>query len=110
MLHLTRCAWDIIKATMKVISSIASRNLPTSYKGIIINPGAYTHTSVAIRDALTGIQIPVIEVHLSNIYAREHFRRVSMIKDVCVSSFVGFGLEGYKMAVERMMEFIRAGF
>ncbi|HRG33259.1 MAG: type II 3-dehydroquinate dehydratase [Saprospiraceae bacterium] len=83
---------------------------PSSYRGIIINPGAYTHTSVAIRDALTGIQIPVIEVHLSNIYAREEFRRVSLIKDVCVSSFVGFGMQGYKMAIERMMEFIKAGF
>ena len=81
-----------------------------SYRGIVINPGAYTHTSVAIRDALAGIQIPVIEVHLSNIYTREQFRRISLIKEVCVSSFVGFGLDGYKMAVERMMEFIKAGF
>ncbi|MBK7695229.1 MAG: type II 3-dehydroquinate dehydratase [Saprospiraceae bacterium] len=81
-----------------------------SYRGIVINPGAYTHTSVAIRDALAGIQIPVIEVHLSNIYSREQFRRISLIKEVCVSSFVGFGLDGYKMAVERMMEFIQAGF
>ncbi|MBK8642475.1 MAG: type II 3-dehydroquinate dehydratase [Saprospiraceae bacterium] len=81
-----------------------------SYRGIVINPGAYTHTSVAIRDALAGIQIPVIEVHLSNIYTREQFRRISLIKEVCVSSFVGFGLDGYKMAVERMMEFIQAGF
>ncbi|MFZ1514075.1 MAG: type II 3-dehydroquinate dehydratase [Saprospiraceae bacterium] len=83
---------------------------PNSYKGIVINPGAFTHTSVAIRDALAGIQIPIVEVHLSNIYTREQFRRNSLIKDVCVSSFVGFGLDGYKMAVERMMEFIQAGF
>lgn len=71
-----------------------------SYDGIILNAGAYTHTSVAIADAVAGIKTPVIEVHISNIFAREDFRHVSYLGKHCKGSISGFGLKGYEMAVE----------
>jgi len=67
--------------------------------GIIINAGAYTHTSVAIRDAIAAIQIPVVEVHLSNPHTREPFRHVSLIADVCQGSIAGFGSKSYELAL-----------
>ena len=70
------------------------------YKGLIINPAAYTHTSIAIRDALLLLDIPVIEVHLSNIYKREPFRHKSMIADIVTAQIAGFGVQGYIMALE----------
>jgi 3-dehydroquinate dehydratase-2 len=69
------------------------------YEVLIINPAAYTHTSVALRDALLMLDIPIIEVHLSNIYRRESFRQKSMIADVVTAQVVGFGKDGYPMAV-----------
>ena len=66
---------------------------------IIINPGAYTHTSVALRDALSGVGLPFIEVHLSNIHAREPFRRHSYFSDVALGSIVGLGAAGYSLAL-----------
>ena len=68
--------------------------------GIIINAGAYTHTSIAIRDALADCGLPVVEVHLSNVHAREAFRRVSFISDVAVAVFAGAGWRGYGYAVD----------
>jgi len=70
-----------------------------SYKGIILNAGGYTHTSIAIADAISAIKTPVIEVHISNIYAREEFRRNSMIAPVCKGSISGLGLRGYSLAI-----------
>ena len=70
-----------------------------SYKGIILNAGGYTHTSIAIADAIRAIETPVIEVHISNIYAREEFRRNSMIAPVCKGSISGLGLRGYSLAI-----------
>lgn len=67
---------------------------------IIINPAAYTHTSIAIRDALLAVHIPAIEVHLSNIYKRETFRHRSLISDIAVGQISGFGTEGYFLALE----------
>ncbi len=67
--------------------------------GIVINPAAYTHTSVAIMDALKAVSIPAVEVHLSNIDSREEFRHVSYAGKACVRSFMGYGFEGYKKAV-----------
>ena len=73
---------------------------PSSYSGIVINAAAYTHTSVAIRDAILSISIPVVEVHLSNIYKRESFRHHSMIADVCVGQISGFGKYSYLLALQ----------
>ena len=71
----------------------------TNVDGIILNAGGYTHTSVAIRDAISSIEIPVIEVHLSNLLKREEFRHISMISAVCVGSIMGFGLKSYDLAI-----------
>ncbi len=73
-----------------------------SYDGIVFNPGAYTHTSIALRDAISSITSPVFEVHISNLAEREDFRQVSYVKDVCVGSINGMGLEGYAVAMERL--------
>lgn len=69
------------------------------YEGIIFNPAAYTHTSIALHDAIKTIQIPVIEVHISNIHQREPFRHVSMTASACQGQIVGFGLQSYLLAV-----------
>lgn len=69
------------------------------FDGIVLNAGAYTHTSVAIHDAIAGIKTPVIEVHISNVYSREEFRHKSLITSKCVGLLTGFGLEGYALAI-----------
>jgi 3-dehydroquinate dehydratase-2 len=69
------------------------------FDGIVLNAGAYTHTSIAIHDAIGAIKTPVIEVHISNIYAREEFRHKSLITSKCAGLITGFGMEGYAMAV-----------
>ncbi|MET1055424.1 MAG: type II 3-dehydroquinate dehydratase [Pedobacter sp.] len=74
-----------------------------SYDGIVINMGAYTHTSVAIADAIAGIKTPVIEVHISNIYAREEFRHISLSGRNCRGVLTGFGLDGYRLAIENLL-------
>jgi 3-dehydroquinate dehydratase-2 len=71
-----------------------------SYDGIVFNAGAYTHTSIALADAISAIQTPVLEVHISNVYRRETFRHHSCLAAVCVGSIVGLGLDGYRLAVE----------
>lgn len=70
------------------------------HDGIILNAGGYTHTSVALRDCISAIGIPVVEVHISNLAQREHFRHDSMITAVCAGSIMGFGMDGYRLAVE----------
>jgi 3-dehydroquinate dehydratase-2 len=72
-------------------------------KGIIINPGAFTHTSVAIRDTLLALKLPVIEVHLSNIYAREDFRKISYFSDISVGTISGLGKLGYEFAIMALL-------
>lgn len=70
------------------------------HDGIIFNPGGYTHTSVAIGDAVAAIKTPVIEVHISNVYAREEFRKISHVSGKAVGSIIGLGLKGYELAME----------
>jgi len=70
--------------------------------GIVFNPGAYTHTSVAIRDAISAIKIPVVEVHLSNVHSREDFRKISMISPVCRGSIAGFGWRSYILGLDAL--------
>lgn len=74
-----------------------------SYNGIILNAGAYTHTSVAISDAIAGIKTPVVEVHISNIYSREEYRHVSLTGKNCKGVLTGFGLNGYRLALESFL-------
>jgi 3-dehydroquinate dehydratase II len=71
--------------------------------GIIFNPGGYTHTSVAIGDAIAAIQSPVVEVHISNIHAREEFRKISHVSAKCKGTIAGLGLKGYELAVQAIM-------
>jgi len=78
------------------------------YDGIVINAGAYTHTSIAIRDAISGIKAPVVEVHISNILTRESFRHESLIGPVCVGSIMGFGLDSYRLGIEAITEYIKS--
>jgi 3-dehydroquinate dehydratase-2 len=85
------------------------QSAPGRVAGIIINAGAYTHTSVAMHDALRAAALPVIEVHLSNVYAREAFRHHSYISPVARGIIVGFGPQGYTMAVEALYNLVGAG-
>ncbi|MBN8651025.1 MAG: type II 3-dehydroquinate dehydratase [Cytophagales bacterium] len=75
-----------------------------SYAGIILNAGAYTHTSIALHDAIAAIKTPVVEVHISNIYAREEFRHKSLITSKCAGLITGFGMEGYALAVQYFLK------
>jgi 3-dehydroquinate dehydratase-2 len=77
-----------------------------AFDGIIINPAAYTHTSIAIRDALVMLDIPIIEIHLSNIYKREPFRHASMISDIVTAQVSGLGPNGYMLALEGLAQMI----
>ena len=72
--------------------------------GIVINPGAYAHYSIAIRDALASIEVPKIEVHISNVYKREEFRHTSVITPVCTGEILGLGLQGYFLAIDALKE------
>ena len=76
-------------------------------KGLIINPAAYTHTSIAIRDALVMLDIPIIEIHISNIYKREPFRHQTLIGGVVTAQIKGFGAQGYTMALEALAKMIK---
>jgi 3-dehydroquinate dehydratase-2 len=78
------------------------------FDGIVINPAAYTHTSVALRDAISASALPVVELHISNTHKREAFRHVSYTAPVCIAQLQGFGLTGYALAVEGLMAYLTA--
>ncbi len=78
-----------------------------SFDGIIINAGGYTHTSVAIRDAISAISIPTVEIHMTNIHAREEFRHTSLISGVAIAQVIGFGAKGYEFALEGLIEYLK---
>ena len=78
-----------------------------NYDGIIMNPGGYTHTSVAIADAVASVKSPVIEVHITNVATREEFRHNSLVGRYCAGSIIGLGLDGYRLAIEALKEITR---
>ena len=77
------------------------------YDGILINAGGYTHTSVVIRDAITSVQIPTVEIHMTNIHAREEFRHTSLISGVCIAQVVGFKELSYTLALEGLVNYLK---
>ena len=79
-----------------------------NFDGIIINAGAYSHTSIAIRDAIEAVGIPTVEVHMSNIYAREDFRQKSYIAPVAIGQISGFGFDSYKLAITALSDYINS--
>ncbi len=89
-----------------IVSKI--QNLYGESDGIIINAAAYTHTSIAIRDALLAVNIPFVEVHLSNVYKRESFRHFSYLSDVAVGVIAGFGFKSYELALEALVNYLTA--
>ncbi len=80
-----------------------------SAQGVVINPGGLTHYSIALRDAISGCQVPTVEVHISDIHSREPFRQVSMVKDVCIAQISGHGKLGYVEAIELLVDHQRPG-
>lgn len=89
----------------EIVSKIGQA--PGRCSGILINPAAYTHTSVAIRDAVLAVRLPTVEVHLSNIYARESFRHQSLIAPVAVGQISGFGIKSYELGLLALIEWLK---
>lgn len=75
-----------------------------SYDGIVLNAGAYTHTSIAIADAIRSITVPVIEVHISNVFKREEYRHHSFLSEVCKGCIIGFGMDSYRLAIDAILK------
>lgn len=87
----------------EIIDCLHRAGFDNSYLGIVLNAGAYTHTSLAIADAIKAIELPVVEVHISNVHAREEIRRRSLISPVCRGVIAGFGMSVYRLGVEALL-------
>lgn len=98
---------DFIQSNAEGAIIDAIQAAPGNCSGIIINPAAYTHTSVAIRDALAAVALPTIEVHLSNVYRREEFRHKSLVAPVVLGQIAGFGPIGYELALQGLLRHLR---
>lgn len=81
-------------------------NAKDNFDGIVINAGAYTHTSIAIRDAISAINVPAVEVHMTNIYKREEFRHHSYLAPVCIGQISGFGINSYKLGLKAVVDYL----
>ena len=91
-------------AIIDMIHELCGPRSDLQHDAIIINPGAYTHYSIAIRDAIEAVEVPAVEVHLSNIHDREAFRRESVIAPVCLGQIMGHGVQSYLMAIDRLLQ------
>ena len=77
------------------------------FDGIVMNPAAYTHTSIAIRDAILAVSVPTVEIHLSNIHTREEFRKVSLTAPACIGQITGFGANSYKLGLQAIVDYLK---
>ena len=99
---------DCLQSNHEGVLVDAIHNARASHQGILINAGAYTHTSVAIRDALAGVMLPTVEVHLSNIYTRENFRHHSYIAPIAIGQICGFGTDSYRLGLQALVNHLRS--
>lgn len=104
-----------LKVVLKIVQSNHEGKIvdligkaPKAYQGVLINPAAYTHTSVAIRDALLAAMLPAVEVHLSNIYKREEFRQHSLTAPACIGQIAGFGKDSYILALKALSSSLKS--
>lgn len=99
-----RCALDYYQSNVEGELINALHGAIGRYDGVVINAGAYTHTSVALADAIKAIGLPVVEVHISNVCKREEFRHTSYLTPVCVGAIMGFGMDSYRLGVESLLK------
>lgn len=100
------CQADCLQSNHEGVLLDAIHNAPGQYQGIVINAGAYTHTSLALRDGLAGVGLPVVEVHLSNLYKRESFRHHSYIAPIALGQISGFGSESYRLGLRALVHYL----
>ncbi len=100
------CTLDYRQSNHEGVLIDAIQQADGTYDGVVLNAGGYTHTSVALRDAVSAVVVPVVEVHISSILAREEFRRISLLAPVAAGSVMGFGLDSYRLGVEALAEIV----